>query len=73
MFTPSSTCFQALVGMGVDNAIIEMDSNEPPIADGSALPFVELIKKAGLQVQDAPRRVFELREPIYLESRTAVC
>lgn len=59
----------ALVGMGVDNAIIEMDSNEPPIADGSALPFVELIKKAGLQVQDAPRRVFELREPIYLESR----
>jgi UDP-3-O-[3-hydroxymyristoyl] N-acetylglucosamine deacetylase/3-hydroxyacyl-[acyl-carrier-protein] dehydratase len=59
----------ALTGMGVDNAIIEMDSNEPPIADGSSMPFVELIKKAGLQVQDAPRRVFELREPIYLESR----
>jgi UDP-3-O-[3-hydroxymyristoyl] N-acetylglucosamine deacetylase / 3-hydroxyacyl-[acyl-carrier-protein] dehydratase len=59
----------ALTGMGVSNAIIEMDSNEPPIADGSALPFVELIKKAGLQVQDAPVRNFELREPIYLESR----
>jgi UDP-3-O-[3-hydroxymyristoyl] N-acetylglucosamine deacetylase/3-hydroxyacyl-[acyl-carrier-protein] dehydratase len=59
----------ALTGMGVDNAIIEMDSNEPPIADGSSMPFVELIRKAGLQVQDAPRRVFELREPIYLESR----
>ena len=59
----------ALTGMGVSNAIIEMDSNEPPIADGSALPFVELIKKAGLQAQDAPVRNFELREPIYLESR----
>lgn len=59
----------ALVGMGVDNAIIEMDANEPPIADGSAMPFVELIKKAGLTAQDAPRRVFELRDPIYMESR----
>jgi UDP-3-O-[3-hydroxymyristoyl] N-acetylglucosamine deacetylase / 3-hydroxyacyl-[acyl-carrier-protein] dehydratase len=37
----------ALSGMGVDNAVVEMDANEPPIADGSALPFVELIKKAG--------------------------
>jgi UDP-3-O-[3-hydroxymyristoyl] N-acetylglucosamine deacetylase/3-hydroxyacyl-[acyl-carrier-protein] dehydratase len=57
------------MGMGVDNAIIEMNANEPPIADGSALPYVELIKKAGIVAQDAPRRVFELREPIYLESR----
>jgi UDP-3-O-[3-hydroxymyristoyl] N-acetylglucosamine deacetylase/3-hydroxyacyl-[acyl-carrier-protein] dehydratase len=37
----------ALVGMGVDNAIIEMDANEPPIGDGSAAPFVDCIKKAG--------------------------
>ncbi|WP_082407781.1 UDP-3-O-acyl-N-acetylglucosamine deacetylase [Verrucomicrobium spinosum] len=59
----------ALVGMGVDNAIVEMDANEPPIADGSSLPFVELIKKAGLQAQDEPRRVFEVREPLHLESR----
>src|SRR6478672_1348767 len=33
----------ALAGMGVDNAIIEMDANEPPIVDGSSQPFVELI------------------------------
>ncbi len=33
--------------MGVDNAIVEMDANEPPIGDGSARPYVELIKKAG--------------------------
>ena len=59
----------ALSGMGVDNAIVEMDSNEPPIADGSALPFVELIKKAGLQEQTELRKIFEIREPIYQETR----
>jgi UDP-3-O-[3-hydroxymyristoyl] N-acetylglucosamine deacetylase / 3-hydroxyacyl-[acyl-carrier-protein] dehydratase len=59
----------ALAGMGVDNAIIEMDANEPPIVDGSAQPFVELIKKAGLQEQGAVRKVFEIREPIYQETR----
>ena len=42
----------ALTGMGVDNAIIEMDANEPPIGDGSAAPYVECIKKAGIQDQD---------------------
>jgi len=59
----------ALAGMGVDNAIIEMDANEPPIVDGSSQPFVELIKKAGLLEQKEPRRVFEIREPIYQETR----
>jgi UDP-3-O-[3-hydroxymyristoyl] N-acetylglucosamine deacetylase/3-hydroxyacyl-[acyl-carrier-protein] dehydratase len=59
----------ALAGMGVDNAIIEMDANEPPIADGSSMPFVELIKSAGLQEQSAARSVFEVREPIYQETR----
>lgn len=59
----------ALTGMGVDNAIIEMDANEPPIVDGSSQPFVELIKKAGIVAQTAPRKVFEIREPIYQETR----
>lgn len=58
----------ALTGMGVDNAIIEMDANEPPIGDGSSRPFVELIKKAGLAPQDAPRKIWEIREPIHQES-----
>ena len=39
----------ALTGMGVDNAIIEMNANEPPIGDGSALPYVECIKEAGIK------------------------
>ena len=57
----------ALCGMGVDNAIIEMDSNEPPIGDGSSKPFVELIKKAGIASQNAPRKTWEIREPIHHE------
>ena len=43
----------ALTGMGVDNALIEMDANEPPIGDGSSRPFVELIKKVGRLAQSA--------------------
>src|SRR6478736_4827807 len=51
----------ALVAMGVDNAVVEMDANEPPIGDGSARPYVELIKKAGIVSQETPRRVFDVR------------
>jgi UDP-3-O-[3-hydroxymyristoyl] N-acetylglucosamine deacetylase/3-hydroxyacyl-[acyl-carrier-protein] dehydratase len=58
----------ALAGMGVDNALIEMDANEPPIGDGSSQPFVELIKKVGILPQSAPRKVWEIREPIHLET-----
>src|SRR3989440_7390087 len=60
----------ALAAMGVDNAIVEMDANEPPIADGSAQPYVEMIKKAGIVAQDAPRRIFDVREPIHVETRS---
>jgi UDP-3-O-[3-hydroxymyristoyl] N-acetylglucosamine deacetylase/3-hydroxyacyl-[acyl-carrier-protein] dehydratase len=60
----------ALAAMGIDNAIVEMDANEPPIGDGSATPFVELIKKAGVVPQEMPRRFFDVREPIHIESKT---
>lgn len=59
----------ALCGMGVDNAIIEMDANEPPIGDGSSQPFVELIKQAGIVAQDKVRKVYEVREPIHIETK----
>src|SRR5215468_4574573 len=58
----------ALVGMGIDNAIIELDNLELPILDGSALPFVELIRRAGIRRQRRPRtyirivRTLELTE-----------
>src|SRR6478735_7410359 len=43
----------ALSAMGVDNAVVEMDANEPPIGDGSASLYVELIKRAGVVAQEA--------------------
>lgn len=46
----------ALYGLGVDNLVVEVDANEPPVADGSALPFIETLRKAGLKDQEKPRR-----------------
>src|SRR3954466_12238050 len=60
----------SLAAMGVDNAVVEMDANEPPIGDGSARPFVELIKKAGIIEQAAPRPVYEVNEIIHLETKS---
>lgn len=54
----------ALVGCGVDNALIELDGPEVPIMDGSSAPFVFLIECAGLVEQDAPRQVLEILKPV---------
>jgi|WetSurMetagenome_2_1015567.scaffolds.fasta_scaffold82258_2 UDP-3-O-[3-hydroxymyristoyl] N-acetylglucosamine deacetylase / 3-hydroxyacyl-[acyl-carrier-protein] dehydratase len=45
----------ALVGLEVDNCIIELDANEPPIGDGSAKPYVDVLLKAGFEKQNAPK------------------
>ena len=54
----------ALSGCGVDNAIVEMDASEPPILDGSAQKFVNLIQEAEPVDQEAERQYFTLTEPI---------
>ncbi len=54
----------ALSGCGVDNVIIEMDASEPPILDGSAKHFVNLIQEAEPVEQDAEREYFVLDEPV---------
>lgn len=54
----------ALNGCGVDNVIIEMDASEPPILDGSAKHFVNLVQEAEPVEQDAEREYFVLEEPI---------
>lgn len=46
----------ALYGMEIDNCFVEMDSVEPPVADGSSLTFVKLIEEAGVRELDVPRR-----------------
>ncbi len=57
----------AFAGQGIDNAIIELDANEPPIADGSAREYAKMIETAGLASQDEPREVFRVERPITLE------
>jgi UDP-3-O-[3-hydroxymyristoyl] N-acetylglucosamine deacetylase/3-hydroxyacyl-[acyl-carrier-protein] dehydratase len=54
----------ALSGCGVDNVVIEMDASEPPILDGSAKHFVNLIQQAEPVEQEAEREYFVLDEPI---------
>jgi UDP-3-O-[3-hydroxymyristoyl] N-acetylglucosamine deacetylase len=54
----------ALVSLGVDNAIIEVDGAEIPIMDGSAAPFVAAIEQVGLVVQPAPRRYIQVLKPV---------
>src|SRR5271154_6707783 len=58
----------AFAGRGIDNAIVELNSNEPPIADGSAREYVKMIQAAGVVAQDAPREVFRVESPISFES-----
>ena len=56
--------FSALVGCGIDNVIIEIDSLETPIGDGSALPFVQIIKQAGVKRQRGFRHYLQVLKPV---------
>jgi len=56
-----------LAGLSIDNVVIEIDSHEAPIMDGSATLFTRGIKDAGIISQDAPRMYFAIKEPIVLE------
>lgn len=55
----------ALAALGVDNAVVELDGEEPPFADGAALTFVQLIQRAGVVSLDAPSRKATLRTPVW--------
>jgi UDP-3-O-[3-hydroxymyristoyl] N-acetylglucosamine deacetylase/3-hydroxyacyl-[acyl-carrier-protein] dehydratase len=54
----------ALIGMNLDNVLIEVDNEEAPIIDGSSKYFVEAIEKVGIVEQDAERDYFEIKEKI---------
>jgi UDP-3-O-[3-hydroxymyristoyl] N-acetylglucosamine deacetylase/3-hydroxyacyl-[acyl-carrier-protein] dehydratase len=57
----------AFMGLGVDNALVELDLEEIPIKDGSSRYFVEAIKEAGIVEQDAPRQFIEIKERLEFE------
>jgi UDP-3-O-[3-hydroxymyristoyl] N-acetylglucosamine deacetylase len=56
----------ALVSLGIDNVIVELNSPEVPIMDGSAAPFVYLIQEAGVRSLEAPKRFLKVRRPMSL-------
>ena len=57
----------ALMGLELDNVLVEVQGNEVPVMDGSALPHVEALREAGFTVQPAPRRSIRVLEPIVIE------
>jgi UDP-3-O-[3-hydroxymyristoyl] N-acetylglucosamine deacetylase len=57
----------ALAGFGIDNAYIDLSSDEVPIMDGSAGPFVFLIQSAGVEEQNAPKQFLRIKEKIRVE------
>ena len=56
----------ALVSLGIDNVVVELNSPEVPIMDGSAAPFVYLVHEAGVKVQQARRQYLKVMRPIVL-------
>ena len=58
----------ALKSTGIDNVMIEVDSAEVPIMDGSAEPFIKLLKKAGKKRQDRLRKILRITRPIHYKN-----
>lgn len=63
----------ALVGLQIDNVLIQLDGPEPPIMDGSSYQFIEALEKVGLEEQNALRNYFEIPDEIrFLDNDRAV-
>ena len=58
----------ALSALGIDNLLVELDSFEVPIMDGSSAPFVFLVQSAGIQEQDAPKRFIVIKDIVRVEN-----
>ncbi|MDQ6961450.1 MAG: UDP-3-O-acyl-N-acetylglucosamine deacetylase [Mariprofundaceae bacterium] len=63
----------ALVGMGVDNADVEVGGSEVPVMDGSAAPFVFLIQCAGIKEQSKSRQVMKILKKITVKDGDKIC
>lgn len=55
----------AIVGLQIDNILIKLDGPEPPIMDGSSIQFIEILKKAGFEEQNAARDFLEVTESVF--------
>lgn len=59
----------ALWSLGIGNIIIEIDNVETPVGDGSALPFVKLLQTAGVKLLNSPRKVWKVKQAIWVKER----
>jgi len=66
LISTTEHALSAIIGLGIDNAIIELDNLELPILDGSAKPFVDMIQKAGIRKQRRPRKYLRIRRELEL-------
>ncbi len=60
----------ALVGLEIDNVLIQLDGPEPPIMDGSSIEFIKVLEDAGFEEQDALRNFFEVEESIWYRDKS---
>jgi UDP-3-O-[3-hydroxymyristoyl] N-acetylglucosamine deacetylase/3-hydroxyacyl-[acyl-carrier-protein] dehydratase len=58
----------AISGCEIDNILVELDSNEPPVIDGSAKPFVDLLNKAGFTEQQTPKDYLVIENTVHYRS-----
>jgi UDP-3-O-[3-hydroxymyristoyl] N-acetylglucosamine deacetylase/3-hydroxyacyl-[acyl-carrier-protein] dehydratase len=66
-------CMSALAGLQIDNCRVEVSAEELPLMDGSSLPFVEIIQKAGIVEQQAQREYITIDEPlVYTKGDVAI-
>ncbi|MDP2921321.1 MAG: bifunctional UDP-3-O-[3-hydroxymyristoyl] N-acetylglucosamine deacetylase/3-hydroxyacyl-ACP dehydratase [Candidatus Omnitrophota bacterium] len=62
----------ALWALGIDNIIIETDGPELPGLDGSAMGFIEILKKVGIEEQGVQKRIYQVRSPLWAEQDGAM-
>jgi len=62
----------AFAGLGIDNVFCEVDANEPPVGDGSSIPFVEVLNEAGIVEQDRARKEAKLASSVVYENNGLV-
>ena len=57
-----------MAGFGIDNVVIEVDANEPPIGDGSAREYCKMVEHAGIAPQAEKREIYRITEPLQLQT-----
>ena len=58
----------AIAGLGLDNLNIDVDASETPVGDGSAVPFMNTLQKAGFVEQHAERKFIRIKQPVYYKN-----